>query len=127
MTGLAGLWVGYYGKEFVHEESVQYPTALNVATTESWHSKKGERTRDLAFIQVKKPFSENIKPFKYRDTPGSLKRGNLEVVGYPGDLPDSGDKGSLMYQCRRITEYNLETTKEHMMEYRIDTYGGEYH
>ena len=136
-------YIGYKGKGSVNDQNVQFRTAKRIVTTEGWLKAKGAKNFDVGFVQVNKPFT-GIKPFTFTETPS---RGDLTlgVVGYPGDLEDkrTKEKGALMYEmflpvslvtriclCRRLltllqTQYDLATQADTMLEYQIDTFGGE--
>lgn len=45
-------------------------------------------------------------------------------MGYPGDIMEDGERGARMYEMFTSTTYNLETSDQHMLQYKIDTYGG---
>lgn len=49
------------------------------------------------------------------------------MVGYPGDLSDpvSGEKGAFMHEMFLPTEFDLAEQADTMLEYQIDTFGGE--
>ncbi|KAE8325668.1 trypsin-like cysteine/serine peptidase domain-containing protein [Aspergillus sergii] len=123
-------WIGYQGRSYVNKKSVQHRMALNVVTTESWVTKNGDRLHDVAFIQVRKPFTGNLRPFEYIETPlRQTKRVWLQVVGYPGDkyvdYEGRDDKGARMWWAQKETTWDLEYAPGHMLEYRIDTFGGQ--
>lgn len=86
---------------------------------------KNNRNFDVAFIQVDRPFT-GVTSFKFVDTPLS-GTSTIGVVGYPGDLKDEKTKevGAHMYEMFLSTNYNLAESQWRMLEYQIDTYGGE--
>jgi V8-like Glu-specific endopeptidase len=122
-------WVGYYGRDSINEREVQHRKALNVVTTARWFQEGPGpdcRIRDVALIQVSVPFEGKLRLFPFISAPEKLTF-HLRVVGYPGDLPkdtDKKEKGSSMYVGERKVNFDLNTTKNHMIEYSIDTFGG---
>ena len=90
--------IGYKGKGFIKDPSVQFRTAKRIVTTEGWLKTRGAKSFDVGFIQVDRPFT-GITPIKFAETPakGDLVLG---VVGYPADLkdPGTGEKGAHMYE-----------------------------
>lgn len=45
---------------------------------------------------------------------------------YPGDIVDAkGERGASMYEMFKPTDYNLADADQNMLQYQIDTYGGE--
>ena len=91
-------YIGYQGKESIKDSShaVQFRTGKRVATTQGWLSGGNNEPRDVASIQVDKPFT-GIKPIKYQPTPLTGSKVVPGVVGYPGDLmnPKSKEKGAV--------------------------------
>ncbi|KAH0555794.1 hypothetical protein GP486_006262 [Trichoglossum hirsutum] len=115
-------YIGYHGKESIGEPSVQFRKGKRVVTTSEWLTAPN-RSHDVSLIQLTKPFTD-VKPIKYADTPMS-DAAILGVVGFPGDLTNaSGEPGAEMYQMFLNTEYDLAKSKDRMLEYEIDTYGG---
>ncbi len=117
-------YIGYNGKDSTNESSVQFRSVKRIVTTEGWVKVKGQKSFDVSFMQVETPFT-GITPVHFEETPsqGSLVLG---VVGYPGDKKDKhGQPGAQMYEMFHQTEFNLATQADTMLEYRIDTYGGE--
>lgn len=118
-------YVGYYGHQSETDPNVQFKHVKRIVTTGGWVSTKGQKPFDVSFMQVDTPFN-GITPLKFEETPsqGSLLLG---VVGYPGDKSDeySGENGAHIYECFRQTKYDLSTQADNMLEYQIDTYGGE--
>ncbi|EGX88975.1 Serine/cysteine peptidase, trypsin-like protein [Cordyceps militaris CM01] len=122
-------WVGYRGGSFIDESSEQYRSALNVVTTKSWLRQHSDRDRrDLALIQVDKPFAGNLRLFKYIQTPTAKKEGTIIVVGYPGDEHLEtfvGETSLWMCEARQKANYDLHKSANHMIEYNMDIYGGQ--
>ncbi|KAH0536484.1 hypothetical protein FGG08_006637 [Glutinoglossum americanum] len=117
-------YIGYDGKGSIGDESVQFRKGKRVVTTSEWLTARGDRAHDVAFIQLQKPFV-GITPIKFGDTPESGEP-VLGVVGYPGDKRDeeTDESGAKMYQMFLKTPYNLQQSREMMLEYEIDTFGG---
>ncbi|KAI4190981.1 MAG: hypothetical protein L6R41_000431 [Letrouitia leprolyta] len=117
-------YIGYDGRQSEKDSKVQFRQVKTVVTTEGWVTTKGQKPFDVSFMQVDRPFT-GITPIRFEDTPaqGSLALG---VVGYPGDLkdPKTGEKGAHMYEMFMPTEFDLATQADTMLEYRIDTFGG---
>ena len=118
-------YVGYDGRQSEKDPNVQFRQVKRIVTTEGWVKAKGQKSFDVAFMQVDKPFT-GITPVQFEETPsqGSLVLG---VVGYPGDLSDwyTGEKGAHMYECFLQTEFDLSMQADTMLEYQIDTFGGQ--
>ncbi|KAK5634647.1 hypothetical protein RRF57_010360 [Xylaria bambusicola] len=49
---------------------------------------------------------------------------DLGFVGHPGDIMDEGERGARMYEMFTSTTYNLGSSDQHMLQYKIDTYSG---
>ncbi|KAL9602705.1 MAG: hypothetical protein Q9219_001695 [cf. Caloplaca sp. 3 TL-2023] len=117
-------YIGYDGRQSEKSPDVQFRQAKRVATTEGWITTRGQKPFDVSFMQLQKPFT-GVTPFKFEDTPANGRLA-LGVVGYPGDKIDRGtnEKGAHMYEMFLPTEYDLSTQKDTMLEYQIDTFGG---
>ncbi|KAK7991253.1 ATP synthase F1 [Apiospora saccharicola] len=119
-------YIGYNGHESIHDARahVQFRSGKRVATTLEWMTAKNNRNFDVSFIQVDRPF-EGITPYQFADTPLS-GTASIGVVGYPGDLRDERTKevGAHMYEMFQSNTWNLAESQWRMMEYQIDTYGG---
>ena len=120
-------YIGYNGHESIHDARahVQFRSGKRIATTLEWMTAKNNRNFDVSFIQVDKPF-EGITPYQFADTPLSGTT-SVGVVGYPGDLKDEKTKeiGAHMYEMFMPNTWNLAESQWRMLEYQIDTYGGE--
>ena len=118
-------YIGYDGQHSEKDPSVQFRQVKRIVTTEGWVKTKGQKAFDVSFMQVDTPFT-GITPIRYEETPpqGSLILG---VVGYPGDLSDkrTKEKGAHMYEMFLPTQYDLASQTDTMLEYQIDTFGGE--
>ena len=118
-------YIGYDGRQSEKDSNVQFRHVKRIVTTEGWVKTKGQKSFDVSFMQVETPFT-GITPVRFEETPsqGSLILG---VVGYPGDLSDkrTGEKGAQMYECFLSTDFDLATQTDTMLEYQIDTFGGE--
>ena len=121
---LVKAYIGYSGKGSVQSKDVQFRTVKRIVTTEGWVKTKGQKSFDVSFMQVDRPFTD-VNPTRYEQTPatGDLVIG---VVGYPGDLkdPTTGEGGAHMYEMFLRTQYNLAEQADTMLEYQIDTFGG---
>ncbi|KAK8119663.1 uncharacterized protein PG998_004289 [Apiospora kogelbergensis] len=119
-------YIGYNGHESIHDARahVQFRSGKRVATTLEWMTAKNNRNFDVSFIQLDRPF-EGITPYLFADTPLS-GTASVGVVGYPGDLKDEKTKevGAHMYEMFQSNTWNLAESQWRMMEYQIDTYGG---
>ncbi|CAD6585747.1 MAG: hypothetical protein ASARMPREDX12_002107 [Alectoria sarmentosa] len=117
-------YIGYDGHRSEKDPNVQFRHVKRIVTTEGWVKTRGQKTCDVSFMQVDTPFT-GVTPVRFEETP---PRGNLllGVVGYPGDMSDkeTGEKGARMYEMFLPTEFDLSTQADTMLEYQIDTYGG---
>lgn len=119
-------YIGYNGKASVNSKDVQSRFGQNVVTTAQWIESSDNRPYDVSFIQVNNPYTGNLRNFTYTNTPAS-DTAIVGVVGYPGDKSlDNGEGGAQMYEQFKSTKYNLDTSKRHMIEYKVSTFGGEY-
>jgi len=120
-------YMGYSGKASIGNNSVQFRMGKRIVTTAAWLQSEGkDRTSDVAFIQLDRPFKGNLNKISFEDTPtrGTAKLG---VVGYPGDKERDGEHGADMFEQFADVNYDLEKSIRHMLEYKISTYGGMYH
>ncbi|KAL9106121.1 MAG: hypothetical protein Q9227_008821 [Pyrenula ochraceoflavens] len=117
-------YIGYKGKQSEKDSNVQFRHVKRIVTTEGWVKTKGQKSFDVSFMQVDKPFA-GITPIQFMETPA---RGNMEIggVGYPADLFDkqTGEHGAYMYEMFLPTEFDLAQQADTMLEYQIDTFGG---
>ncbi|KAK3375574.1 hypothetical protein B0T24DRAFT_697817 [Lasiosphaeria ovina] len=119
-------YIGYHGNESITDPSyaVQFRVGKQAATTQNWLMDGTNEAADLSFIVLASPFT-GVTPIAYNSTPltGSS---NIGIVGYPGDLMDlaTGEKGAFMWQMFLNTNWDLSTGISHMLQYKIDTYGG---
>ncbi|PIA88451.1 hypothetical protein CB0940_07333 [Cercospora beticola] len=90
-------YAGWSGASRINE-SVEFRRASRVVTTERWLQTRGSKAHDFALIQVEKPFT-NVTPFS--------KRREWRIEMYV-----SG-------------QYNLEKQPDTMLEYSVDTEGGQ--
>ncbi|KAK6003121.1 hypothetical protein QM012_000966 [Aureobasidium pullulans] len=116
-------YIGYNGRDSVKGPTCQPRYGQRVITTGEW-SKEPNRAKDVAFIQVARPFEGNLNLFSYVDTPVSDQT-KLNIVGYPGDKSLGDENGAQMYELSKTTDYNLKDDDLHMIHYRISTYGGQ--
>ncbi|CCC14911.1 unnamed protein product [Sordaria macrospora k-hell] len=84
--------IGYHGKG---SAPVQYRAATKVVTT-SKYIIDGDGSRDIAFVQLNKPFGgDDLKLFKFHDVP-FRDSAYLGVVGYPNHAHEQpGDQQSV--------------------------------
>ncbi|KAK3370999.1 ATP synthase F1 [Lasiosphaeria ovina] len=115
-------YVGYKGHDDLSDTEARWGTA--VATTVKWCAGIGDEPADVAFIKLEKPFETVKNKFTCTQTPVSKENADLGVVGYPGDIMDGGERGARMYEMFAATTYNLTTSDHNMLQYKIDTYGG---
>ncbi len=107
-------YVGYYGKESIKDSrAVQLRFGKRVAVPQGWLASRNNEARDVAFIQVDRPYT-GIKPIKYQQTPLTGAKVALGVIGYPGDLMNakSKEKGAVSlpsgyYDKLRLTSESL--------------------
>ncbi|RSM18264.1 hypothetical protein CDV31_002990 [Fusarium ambrosium] len=119
-------YVGYRGHATVFDpERVEHQCGTAVATTSGWiNTIGGDEASDISLIKLSAPFKTVNKFFSWTQTPISQSAADLGVVGYPGDIMNDGERGARMYEMFRKTDFNVESSDLHMLEYRIDTYGG---
>ena len=120
--------IGYNGRDSMKDESVQTRFAKRIVTTGEWIDSRDNRNRDVAFVQLEKPFTGNLRLFSYAPTPVKGTE-MLGVVGYPGDmhLDDSdgiSEIGAQMYELYQEVKYNREDNALNMLQYRLSTFGG---
>ncbi|KAH9885014.1 hypothetical protein F4778DRAFT_787417 [Xylariomycetidae sp. FL2044] len=124
-------YIGYCGRASIKDPSVQMRFGNQVVTTAEWVASNSDRTKDVAFIQVSEAFAGDLQLFKPTNTPMTDNGAYIGVVGYPGDksLPDEergvDEFGAQMYEQFETTEYDLEKSPRHMLEYKISTFGGQ--
>ncbi|TDZ31010.1 Glutamyl endopeptidase [Colletotrichum spinosum] len=124
-------YIGYSGKASVGTSAVQARFGERIITTAEWIEAAGNRTHDLAFIKVNRPFTGNLGNFSFRDTPLVGRGASVGVVGYPGDKylegvnGQNGEKGAQMYEEFAATDYSLEKSERHMIEYQVSTFAGQ--
>ncbi|KAF4950454.1 hypothetical protein FSARC_13190 [Fusarium sarcochroum] len=124
-------YIGYNGRASVKTAQVQARYGINVVTTEEWIQAPNNRPLDVAFIQVDRAFTGNLRTFNYVNTPVTGHKTLLGVVGYPGDKSlrdtETGDEeqGAQMYEEYAKNDYDIEASSRHMVEYQISTFGGQ--
>jgi V8-like Glu-specific endopeptidase len=119
-------YVGYTGKESIVSKYVEFRLGRAVATCPGWVDTDGGDERfDVSYIKLASPFKDVEHCFVPTPTPISKTAANLGVVGYPGDIANAtGERGAMMYKMFAKTDYNLQVSDMHMLQYKIDTYGG---
>ncbi|KAL9620303.1 MAG: hypothetical protein Q9160_005202 [Pyrenula sp. 1 TL-2023] len=117
-------YIGYRGNQSTNNADVQFSRVKRIVTTEGWVKTKGMKSFDVSFMQLDKPFT-GITPIQYAETPAKDSL-TIGVVGYPADLFDrqTGEHGAYMHEMFLPTQYDLATQTDTMLEYQIDTYGG---
>ncbi|VZH91370.1 unnamed protein product [Fusarium fujikuroi] len=124
-------YIGYNGRASVKTAQVQVRHGVNVVTTSEWIEAANNRTRDVAFVQLDRAFTGNLRTFNFVNTPMSGHKTLLGVVGYPGDKSlrdiETGDEenGAQMYEEYAKNDYDIEASPRHMVEYSISTFGGQ--
>ncbi|KAL9561144.1 hypothetical protein ACKAV7_014499 [Fusarium commune] len=81
--------------------------------------------KDVAFIQLDRPFTGNLRLFSYLNTPETGNGTYLGVVGYPGDQTLEDEQGAQMYEEFARSDYNIGEGPRHMIEYSISTFAGQ--
>ncbi len=76
-------YIGYHGRQFVHDQSVQFRYGRRIATTADYVNSGKKEATDVAFIQVNKPFT-GVKQYQYAETPVQSSE-VIGIVGYPAD------------------------------------------
>ncbi|KAF1739232.1 hypothetical protein CRV24_001164 [Beauveria bassiana] len=115
-------YIGYQGYQNLTNAEGRWGKAI--ATNPEWCDKLGAEPRDISFIKLESPFLDVDNCFNWTQTPFAQNSADLGVVGYPGDIMDDGERGARMYEMFARTDYRLEDADEHMLQYKIDTYGG---
>ncbi|KAI0441904.1 ATP synthase F1 [Xylaria telfairii] len=116
-------YIGYKGHADLSGTEAQWGTA--VATTVPWCSGIGNEPSDISIIKLSSPFNiATSNLFRWTQTPVSQDGADLGVVGYPADIMENGERGARMYEMFTSTTYNLANSEQHMLQYKIDTYGG---
>lgn len=123
-------YIGYSGLASVGTSNVQARFGERIITTAEWIEAAGNRTHDVAFIKVNRPFTGNLRNIAFKDTPSVAKSVLLGVVGYPGDkylktTSGTDEKGAQMYEEFAPTDFNIEKSERYMVEYQISTFAGE--
>ena len=115
-------FIGYEGKDSIGRGDVQFRRGKKVATTSGWLTGKKSRKNDVSFVQLDRPFT-GITPIKFIETPdhGSF---TLGVVGYPGDKKQGEEIGPHMYEEFAETDFSLEESDFHMLDYKVSTFAG---
>ncbi|KAF4446453.1 glutamyl endopeptidase [Fusarium austroafricanum] len=87
-------YIGYNGRASINRPQVQTRYGTNVVTTAEWVETQDNRLKDVAFVQLDRPFTGNLRVLSYINTPRA-GRDVLGVVGYPGDKaledPETGE------------------------------------
>ncbi|KAF5705823.1 glutamyl endopeptidase [Fusarium globosum] len=118
-------YIGYNGKESVRSPQVQARYGAKVVTPAGWIEASSNRQQDVAFIQLDRPFTGNLRLFSYLDTPQTGNGIYLGIVGYPGDRMLQDEQGAQMYEEFARSDYNIGESPHHMVEYSISTFAGQ--
>ncbi|KAM0083726.1 hypothetical protein ACKRZS_004068 [Fusarium odoratissimum] len=118
-------YIGYNGKQSVGSPQVQARYGAKVVTPVEWIEGSSNRTKDVAFIQLDRPFTGNLRIFSYVKTPEAGDGTYLGVVGYPGDQTLEDEQGAQMYEEFARSDYNIGESPHHMVEYSISTFAGQ--
>ncbi|KAL4887655.1 trypsin-like cysteine/serine peptidase domain-containing protein [Aspergillus karnatakaensis] len=117
-------YIGYNGKQSIHTPEVQFRAGARVVVPEKWLNSSGHSANDVAFIKVNRPFT-GVRPFGFKDTPLHDQQ-VIGVVGYPADKRNGTEEnGAQLYEEFRKTEWDLRKSSGGLLEYRINTYGGQ--
>jgi V8-like Glu-specific endopeptidase len=115
-------YVGYSGRRSLQRPDVQFRNGTRALTPKGWADSDVNRHNDVAFIKLDKPFRD-IRPFEIRATPSKGSE-MIGVVGYPMDKSYDGERGGLMYEQFRKTDFDLNTSALNMLEHQISTFSG---
>ncbi|KAJ5136337.1 hypothetical protein N7448_004891 [Penicillium atrosanguineum] len=121
--------IGYNGRDSLNTSDVQTRSARKIVTTGEWVDSSNNRHKDVAFIQLDRPFTGNLRLFGYKSTP--IKGYEMiGVVGYPGDrtLSDRDgieEQGAQMYELFGAIMYNRNENVLQMLQYKLSTFGGQ--
>ncbi|RKL17174.1 hypothetical protein BFJ68_g4681 [Fusarium oxysporum] len=118
-------YIGYNGKQSVGSPQVQARYGAKVVTPVEWIEGSSNRAKDVAFIQLDRPFTGNLRIFSYVKTPEAGDGTYLGVVGYPGDQTLEDEQGAQMYEEFARSDYNIGESPHHMVEYSISTFAGQ--
>ncbi|KAJ4161868.1 hypothetical protein NW765_009955 [Fusarium oxysporum] len=118
-------YIGYNGKQSVGSPHVQARYGAKVVTPVEWIEGSSNRAKDVAFIQLDRPFTGNLRIFSYVKTPEAGDGTYLGVVGYPGDQTLEDEQGAQMYEEFARSDYNIGESPHHMVEYSISTFAGQ--
>ncbi|CVL04061.1 uncharacterized protein FMAN_14845 [Fusarium mangiferae] len=118
-------YIGYNGKESVRSPQVQARYGAKVVTPAGWIEASSNRQQDVAFIQLDRPFTGNLRLFSYLNTPQTGNGIYLGIVGYPGDRMLQDEQGAQMYEEFARSDYNIGESPHHMVEYSISTFAGQ--
>ncbi|KAF2450006.1 trypsin-like serine protease [Karstenula rhodostoma CBS 690.94] len=118
----AKVYIGYRGRKALTAFGVEMRTVTSVVTTSDFVG-GSSRQRDMAIMTLNQPFN-NVIPMSWKSTPASGEA-KLGVVGFPGDISgDDNEPGGRMHEMFLETPWNLGTAGHNMLEYQIDTFGG---
>ena len=61
-------YIGYSGRQSEKSPNVQFRHVKRIVTTEGWVKTKGQKSFDVSFMQLDKPFSGTV-PIQFAETP----------------------------------------------------------
>ncbi|KAH7304673.1 hypothetical protein B0I35DRAFT_414255 [Stachybotrys elegans] len=119
-------YIGYQGRASIGQPHVQLRSAVKVATAAEWVFNKTERLRgkDVAFIQVDRPFEGNLRLFQFMDTYVSNDSAQLGVVGYPGDKSMKDEERDVDEKGAEIQDLPLSAVVKNTVVIGTHCYGG---
>jgi len=116
------LWTGYHGRASTSsDQHVQHRRGVKIATTSQWIGSKMSN-HDVAFVKLDSPF-HGLTPYTYAQTPSHIAE-EIVIAGYPGDKVDNGQKGADMWEGTDTANFDLNTSCQNMLVYKISTYNG---
>ncbi|KAH6957266.1 hypothetical protein DER45DRAFT_615212 [Fusarium avenaceum] len=106
-------YIGYNGCASVKTAQVQARYGISVVTTEEWIKAPDNRTCDVAFIQLDRVFTGNLRTFNYANTSLTGPKLCWALLA------------TQMYEEYAKNDYDIEASSRHMTEYQISTFGGQ--
>jgi len=109
----------------VGSKDVQFRLGKTIITTPEWLTSHDNRQRDVAFIQLERPFEGNLRIFKFEDTPA---QGHVVPGDKTHDTRYWDERGGEMYEMFTNQEYSLHSASNPnalgLLEYDVATWGG---
>ena len=125
--------IGYSGKQTKDENTPEIQLGKSAAVHLGYYNQNPKsydpewQKYDIAIIRLENSFKEP-NPLLFENTPYMESNVAIEVVGYPGDLPQNApddEKGGIMYRARERINCDLQKDKYQLL-YRLDTYPGKH-